>query len=374
MAKIVYGLSGEGSGHSSRSREMISFLISRGHEVKAVSYDRGFHNLKDDFDIMEVTGLRMINKDNKISITKTFAENFNNISKVFESSESVKQKIFKDFKPDLVITDFEPMTAYLANYFDLPLISIDNQHRFRYMEFPCPHDMKTEAVFVENLIRAIVPRSSISLIITFYFSKVKNRRTFLFPPILRQKILNTRTEKGNHILVYVTQAYEQLPEVLKTFEREEFHIYGFNREGKDKNLIFKGYDREGFRCDLASCKCVIGTAGFTLITESLHLRKPYCSIPVQGQFEQVMNAIMLEELGYGKKVSKLTRETISSFLYDLPDYERKIQGYQVEDNKKIKSMLDELLANKQKLLKEYHEKRQLTFWNKVSEPIQTDII
>ena len=34
-------------------------------------------------------------------------------------------------------------------------------------------------------------------------------------------------------------AYEQLPEVLKTFAREEFHIYGFNREGKDKNLIFK---------------------------------------------------------------------------------------------------------------------------------------
>ena len=374
MAKIVYGLSGEGSGHSSRSREMITYLLGKGHQVKAVSYDRGYRNLKDDFDIMEVTGLRMVNKDNKISITKTFAENFNNISKVFESSEEVKQKMFKDYQPDLVITDFEPMTAYLANYFDLPLITIDNQHRFRYMEFPCPTDMKAEAIFVENLIRAIVPRPSISLITTFYFGNVKNDRALLFPPILRRKIQKTESRAGNHILVYVTQAYDQLPEVLKTFDRETFYIYGYNREGQDDNLTFKGFDRDGFRLDLASCKCIIGTAGFTLITEALALRKPYCSIPVQGQFEQVMNAIMLEELGYGKNVSELTRETISSFLYDLPDFAEKVKQYRTEDNSKIEMKLEELLADNFRLLKEYHSNRQLTFLNRVSKSFETDII
>ena len=51
MAKIVYGVSGEGSGHSSRAREMISYLEQLGHAVKVVSYDRDFNNLKDDFDV-----------------------------------------------------------------------------------------------------------------------------------------------------------------------------------------------------------------------------------------------------------------------------------------------------------------------------------
>ncbi len=39
MAKIVYGVSGEGSGHSSRPREMAKHLVEKGHEVKIVSYD-----------------------------------------------------------------------------------------------------------------------------------------------------------------------------------------------------------------------------------------------------------------------------------------------------------------------------------------------
>ena len=53
MTKIVYGVSGEGSGHSSKVREMINHLEQLGHVVKVVSYDRGYKNLKGDFDVFE---------------------------------------------------------------------------------------------------------------------------------------------------------------------------------------------------------------------------------------------------------------------------------------------------------------------------------
>ena len=58
MAKIVYSLSGEGSGHSSRSREMITHLIKKGHTVKVASYDRGYQNLKNDFDVLKLKDSR----------------------------------------------------------------------------------------------------------------------------------------------------------------------------------------------------------------------------------------------------------------------------------------------------------------------------
>ena len=46
----------------------------------------------------------------------------------------------------MVITDFEPMTAYLAYTNDLPLITIDNQHRMRYMQYDGPaHRIPTDA-------------------------------------------------------------------------------------------------------------------------------------------------------------------------------------------------------------------------------------
>jgi uncharacterized protein (TIGR00661 family) len=72
MAKVVYGVSGEGSGHSSRSREMLMHLHDLGHQVKVVSYDRGYANLKDDFDVFETKGLHIASLDNRVSKVKTF--------------------------------------------------------------------------------------------------------------------------------------------------------------------------------------------------------------------------------------------------------------------------------------------------------------
>ncbi len=358
MAKIVYGLSGEGSGHSSRSREMISHLISQGHTVKAASYDRGYRNLKDDFDVLEIVGLRMINKDNKIARYKTLTENLSLVPGGVESSNILKQKLFKDFQPDVVITDFEPMTAYLANYFKIPLITIDNQHRMRYMDFNYPLEMKADAILVENLIRAMIPRPCVSLITTFYLGEVKNDRSFLVPPILRKEIIQAKPVKKEHILVYVTQSFAGLSDELRTFKREKFFLYGFGREQSEDNLEFKPFSREGFLSDLESCKAVIATAGFTLMTESLYLGKPYLAFPVMGQFEQMLNGLMLNETEFGKSVKKLNRESISAFLYDLPEYEENLKKYERLGNTKIKAKLDELLVDNEKLLKEFHEKRQ----------------
>lgn len=38
MAKIIYGVAGQGFGHSTRSKEVISHLKSRGHEVMVFTY------------------------------------------------------------------------------------------------------------------------------------------------------------------------------------------------------------------------------------------------------------------------------------------------------------------------------------------------
>ena len=81
MARIIYGVSGEGSGHSSRARLITSHLLSAGHEVKIVSYDRGFKNLKDDFDVVEIIGLSIVSIDNEVSKLKTLTANLAKLPK-----------------------------------------------------------------------------------------------------------------------------------------------------------------------------------------------------------------------------------------------------------------------------------------------------
>lgn len=345
MARIVYGVSGEGSGHSSRAREILTHLIQEGHDVKVASYDRGYQNLSDEFDVHKIVGLTIVSQDNKVSPIRTLLRNLRGLPHGIRSFRCTRKQLFKHFSPDYVITDFEPTTAYLANHYNIPLISLDNQHRMRYMEYSKPAEYLKDSLVTETVIRAMVPRPDISLVTTFHFGKVKNEHTFLFPPILRQSVLGLQPSNGDHILVYATSGFETLLEKLKKFSQESFIVYGYNKELQEGNLIFRPFSKSGFLDDLASCKAVIATAGFTLMTESLYLSKPYLALPMQGQFEQVLNALMLDELGYGKASFNLIVNDIKNFLDNLSIYSTRLEEYPHEGNGRILTFIDDLLQD-----------------------------
>jgi uncharacterized protein (TIGR00661 family) len=250
------------------------------------------------------------------------------------------------------------MTAYLANHYDLPLISLDNQHRIRYMDYPCPSDLRGDQLVSENIVRAIVPKPDVSLVTTFYFGNPKNDRTFIFPPIIRREVLETEPRAGDHILVYLTRGFGSLFQKLESFTRERFIVYGYPKSEVHGNLTYKPFSRDGFLEDLASCKSVMGTAGFTLMTESFHLRKPFLALPMRGQFEQELNGHWLSLLNYGKSLRRTTGEAIGDFLYRLPDFAECLKAYQISDNRAIKDKIDELLADDCALAREFHQKRR----------------
>jgi uncharacterized protein (TIGR00661 family) len=257
-----------------------------------------------------------------------------------------------------VITDFEPMTAYLASHGDLPLITLDNQHRMRYMRYPRPEGLAAEALVTETVIRAMVPRPDLSLVTTFWFGEVENERTLLFPPILRREVLEAEPSEEEHVLVYFTRGFDSFFARLQDLPADRFVVYGTDREGEEGNLLFRPPSREGFLADLASARAVIATAGFTLITESFHLGKPYLALPMAGQFEQELNAHLLAEAGYGKNGREAGAETVGDFLYRLPAYRARLAGYPRSDNTAITAQLDELLAEEAALAREYHRKRR----------------
>ncbi len=358
MAKIIYGVSGEGSGHSSRAREMATHLVGQGHTVKLVSYDRGYQNLKDDFDVVETEGLCIASEDNQVSIVKTFTENIKRLPEGYRSLQRLRHVGFKDFCPDCAITDFEPMTAYLANHYDVPLVTLDNQHRMRYVDYEKPPHSEVDAQATKTIIRAMVPRPDVSLVTVFCFGETTNERTFLFPPILRKAVLEKTPTEGQHVLVYLTGGFDSCLDELRRFERESFLVYGYDRSDTKGPVTFRPFSRDGFLDDLASAKAVIATAGFTLISEALRLGKPYLAMPMKGHFEQELNGFQLAREGYGKNVDELSGEAIGDFLYRLPDYRGRLEDYRPGDNREIKAKLDELLADDCALAKRFHQLRK----------------
>ncbi len=336
---------------------MATHLLGRGHDVRLASYDRGYRNLKDDFDVLEIEGLTIASADNKVSMVRTFTENIGRLPTGFKKLQTLRG-VFDEFRPDVVITDFEPMTAYLADFNGIPLVTLDNQHRMRYMEIDYPEDLEAEARMTRTIIRAMVPRPDVSLATTFFFGKVLNDRTFLFPPILREAVLEREPVTGEHIAVYLTSGFETLLDELRDFSNEIFRVYGYDRSDRDGNLHYRSFDPVGFLDDLASSKAVVATAGFTLISEALYLRKPYLALPMTRQFEQQVNGHALEKLGYGMNVRTFSADAVARFLDRVPEYATRLQGYDATGNHAIEAKLDELLASDAALARDFHRRRR----------------
>jgi uncharacterized protein (TIGR00661 family) len=161
--------------------------------------------------------------------------------------------------------------------------------------------------------------------------------------LLREEILKAVSTEEEHILVYVTSPAPAMAKVLSTI-RGRFVAYGFGREGEEGNILYKKPSLDGFMRDLASAKAIIANSGFSLVTEALHLGKPYLAVPVEHQFEQIFNAYWLQKTGYGAYWEDLNKERVESFLYNLPLYREKLADYPREGNSALLAKLDTLIA------------------------------
>ena len=174
-------------------------------------------------------------------------------------------------------------------------------------------------------------------------AKLKKKNSYLLPPILRREILDAKPSTGDHVLVYVTSPSPDLAALLRQV-RCTFLCYGFGRDGRDNNVTYKKPSAAEFLKDLASCKAVIANTGFSLVSEALHLGKPYLGVPVKHQFEQVFNAYYLEQSGYGPFWQDLNKERIESFLFNLDLYRQQLASYPRQDNSLLFAKLDQLIA------------------------------
>jgi hypothetical protein len=74
------------------------------------------------------------------------------------------------------------------------------------------------------------------------------------------------------------------------------------------------------------------------------LRKPVLSVPVERQFEQVLNALYVQDLGYGAYARRLGDEVLGAFLARVPEHERALAGYSQDGNGVVLAAVKEQLG------------------------------
>lgn len=335
---ILYGVSGEGFGHSSRAKEILTHLKKQGHNLLVITYGQAIPVLKE-FSMIKIGGVSFIVKNNKIDLTKTIFKSSKYLSKNIKNWNKIQSRIDK-FKPDICITDFEPLTAIIRFWRSLPLISIDNQHRLTHINLKVPKKYQKDFLIAKNIVNVCVSKANYFIILSFAKAHAKTKNAFVVSPILRREVLSLKPKKGEKILVYLNKPNNNLINLLKQIN-EKFIIYGFDKTKIDKNLEFKQIGPK-FLEDLANSKAVIATSGFTLMSESIYLKKPYFALPMQGQFEQTLNALFLKNSNLGNYSDNPNKKEIQKFIDNLLIYNKNLNKYKYKPNEAI-TILDSIL-------------------------------
>ncbi len=305
MARLLYAIGGQGRGHTSRVLAVTEELRARGHEVTLAcgGQARTFLATMGE-DALPVPALRQILDGNRLRLTRTALVN---AATVLSAGRTVGRlaRTLEALAPDLVVSDFEVFVPRAAARAGLPVVSFNHQEVLTETLYPLPEGLRASAAFVESVVRAIAPPVAAHRIITSLTPLPLRHpeRATLVGPVLRRAVREAVPHPGGHLVAYFNVERRVGP-FLRALEESgvPVHLYGTSRTGQQGNLTFRPLSIDGFLEDLAACRGVVTTAGFTLLSESLFLGKPVLALPNGSVFEQTFNARILESIGAGLAV------------------------------------------------------------------------
>lgn len=298
--KILYGVQGTGNGHITRARAMSDAFTRLGTQVEFLFSGREQHKYfsMECFGNYQVRrGLTFATDKGKVNYTKTALDN-----SLPQLIREISQLDLSGY--DLVINDFEPVSAWAAKRQGVPCIGISHQNAFRY-----PVPLKG-ANWLDKLIMQRFAPSDYHLGLHWYHFDQP-----ILPPIV-----HTAGGDGicqDFILVYLPfEQVEHVCELLFRFVNQHFVFYHPNviEVENIENVELRPLCHRQFHQHLQHCAGVIANGGFELPSEALSLGKKLLLKPLNGQFEQQSNVATLDILGLASVMDFLDASAVSHWL------------------------------------------------------------
>ena len=305
--KILYAFNGTGYGHASRAMSILPILkhydvdllvsgemnpIDIGHEIK-----------------YRFKGFTFAYSNGKLDYWKTFRQ-----LNIFQFIKDVCSLSIEQY--DLVISDFEPISAYAAKLRVVKSLSLSHHAAFLSEDVPRPNKVDRMA---EWILKYYAP---CKYNIGFHFKRYDD---FILPPHIRSIIRDNKDkiERKDYILVYLS-AYDvdELVEIFEGYPNHQFVIFSsqVDKPGwNHSNVKFRPANQSDFMYALLQCKGVITGGGFETVAEALYLNKPVLTIPIEGQYEQECNATAASEFYNGHKGSFMNPWYLAHFLHRTKD-------------------------------------------------------
>lgn len=300
--RILYAIQGTGNGHLSRAMDIIPILEKKGELDILVSGTQADvvlpYQVKYSFQ-----GLSFIfGKKGGIDLLATY--NKSNLKRLYAEIKSLP---IEDY--DIVINDFEPVSAWACKIKNLPCIGLSHQAAVINRKSPRP---KKKDPLGKAILENYVP---LTAAYGFHFKAYDKQ---IFTPIIRSQIRTAVPQTHDHFTVYLP-AYsdKRILKVLTELRHIEWQVFSKHctMPYRDNNVDVRPINNEDFVESMVNCTGILCGAGFETPAEALFLKKKLLVIPMKGQYEQQCNAAALELMGVPviKKLKLKYLETIKSW-------------------------------------------------------------
>lgn len=335
MATLFYGVMGEGRGHAARARAMVEALRCRHRIVLYTSHDAlaflsPLYADSGDIEVRPIEGLRFHYKQGRLDIRRTINAGL----KVWRNLDTLVKPLVDDIdrdRPDLVISDFEPLVARAAHERNVPVISLDHQHfLLAYDLSSLPWRLRMLGRSMRLAIWAFGIGQQKTVVSAFYRPPLKRgyEDVVQVGPLLRPAIRGITPTSDGYVLSYLRPATPPgVIDLLAELDRP-IKIFGLGSRPARGGLTFHEVDDSQFTKALAGCDAVVSAAGNQLLGESLYLGKPYFALPEQKHFEQCINAHFLRAMGAGdwRSIETVTLDDLRGFFDRLDEYRANLAG------------------------------------------------
>ncbi len=298
--KILYGVQGTGNGHIARARAMSNAFSRHDVEVDFLFSGRApnkYFSMEAFGNYQTRRGFTFVTEKGSVNYAKTVLNN--NLIQFYKEVIQLDLSAY-----DLILNDFEPVSAWAARKQKKPCIGISHQNAFRY-----PVPLKGASWLDKSMIEYFAPSQYHLGLHWYHFDQP------ILPPIIHTLAGQDRNE--SFVLVYLPfESIADIADLLLHFNQQSFICYHpdvIEREFVE-NIELRPLSHTQFQHHLHRCSGVIANGGFELPSEALSLGKKLLLKPLAGQFEQQSNVATLEDLGLATSMDDLNISTVRQWL------------------------------------------------------------
>lgn len=357
MATIYYGMAGEGRGHATRVKA-IDDDLSRHHRIVLYAPGEAWDFLYPAYkgsaiEVRHLDGLSFhYDKKGQLNYYRTLFEGL----RKYLGFPSRIYRIRKDMeldRPDLVITDFDPLLPRAAEQLHIPYLSIDHQHFLRTYDLSeLPRRLRLHAAIMGLGVRCFYGSQKATIVSSFYFPPLRQGldNVYQVGVLLRPKVLDigSHPPPGESFLtVYLRRPVSR--RVLRALRGcgMPVHVFGQGELPDEADLHFHKIDNATLLDHLARGCALVCTAGNQLVGEALHLGKPVLALPEPSNHEQEINGHFVAAMGVGecRSLARLRSRHIAEFLSRLDTYRSSIPKGSIAGNQAVQNIINQALQS-----------------------------